>query len=121
MGGRFIPKTSLMRRWQRNRRRSGQTLTEYALIMAYISVVAIQAMDNIAISATESLIDVNCGLIIAQVRNPNLSDTENSVIEYDAVLSYLAAYNYGNFSDADKAKIFQSCYSHMVQTIYASS
>ena len=109
MNVRFNLGTSLAQRRRRNRRRSGQTLTEYGLILAYVSVVVIQVMDGIAVSSTESYIDANCSLIIAQ----SSSTTQAQA----AILAYLETYNYGNFSTADKTKIFNSCYATMTNAI----
>jgi Flp pilus assembly pilin Flp len=105
--------------WKRRarRRRSGQTLTEYGLILAYISVVAVQMMHNLAMSTTESMMTANCGLIIIQANNPSLSDADNKTGQLNAVLNYLSTYDYGNFSTEEKASMFATCLANAAQII----
>lgn len=101
----------------RRRQRSGQTLVEYALIMAYIAVVALQVMDTMSMYTTETLIEVDCDLLMTQVRNPDLSADQNRALELAAILNFLSNYNYGHYSDSEKATIFLDCYEHMANIV----
>ena len=104
-------------RGRKRQRRSGQTLVEYALLLAYISVVAIQVLDTISLYTTEALIQADLGLLIAQVHNPNLPPAEDKAQELAAVLNFLANYNYGHFDSDQQAKIFTDCYERMANVI----
>jgi Flp pilus assembly pilin Flp len=108
MNGRFIAGNLLARR-RRNRRRSGQTLVEYGLILAYVSVAVIQVMTNLSIYSTETYIDTNCDLIIAQ--------SSSEAQAQASIITYLETFNYGNYSTADKTIIFNSCYTTMMNNL----
>jgi len=114
-------KTMCKNRTRRNRhRRAGQTLTEYALLLAYISVVLIQVLDNLSVYTTETLMEADCGLLIAQTHNPNLSAAEDQAVELIAVANFIVNYNYGHFDAQQIATIESDTYSHMANIILSS-
>jgi Flp pilus assembly pilin Flp len=72
------------------RNRRGQTLVEYALILAYISVVSMQVLDFLGFAAQKDYVYVNCVAIVANTNNQNISATQNQSNEMTAVNNYLA-------------------------------
>lgn len=109
MNGHFHSRTSLSLARRRRHRRSGQTLVEYALLLAYIAVAVVQVLSNLSIYTTETYIDTNCSLII--------SENSSEASAQSAVLAYLESYDYGNYSTAQKTAIFNKCYDTMMSTI----
>ena len=70
--------------------RRGQTLVEYALIIAYVSVVSMQAMSYLGFIAQKQYVYVNCTAIVANTNNASISSTQNQANEMTAVNNYLA-------------------------------
>jgi len=68
----------------------GQTLVEYALIIAYISVVSLQAMDYLGFIAQKQYVYVNCVAIVANTNNQQIASSLNQSNEMTAVNNYLA-------------------------------
>jgi Flp pilus assembly pilin Flp len=56
----------MMHRFQNNRTRRGQTLVEYALILAFISVVAISVLINLGNTIRSTFSKINSQLEVAQ-------------------------------------------------------
>jgi Flp pilus assembly pilin Flp len=83
----FKKKVSFLRRL---RSRRGQTLVEYALIMAYISVVSMQAMDYLGFATTKDYVYINCVAIVANTNNQSIPTAQNQSNEMTAVNNYLA-------------------------------
>jgi Flp pilus assembly pilin Flp len=80
----------------RRHQRSGQTLTEYALILAYISVLAMQALHYLGEIIQEEYISNQCAFIAAQyyaahsndpTTNGYSSSMKNAVLL--AIINYL--------------------------------
>jgi Flp pilus assembly pilin Flp len=69
--------------------RRGQTLVEYALILAYISVVSMQVLDYLGFATTQQIAYVNCVAIVANTNNQSLPAAANESAEMTAVNNYL--------------------------------
>jgi len=75
---------------KRLRNRRGQTLVEYCLILAYISVVSMQALDYLGFIAQKQYVYVNCVTIVANTNNQGIPSSANQSNEMTAVTNYLA-------------------------------
>ena len=103
------PKLRITLARRRHRRRSGQTLVEYALLLAYISIIIINGMQQLSVGTTESLIDADLGLAI--------STSSSKAAAQAAVLTFLDSYNYGNYSAAQRTAIYNTCYTNAMNII----
>lgn len=84
---------------KQRRVRSGQTLTEYALILAYVSLLCMQALHYVGEIVHEEYVSNTCAFVVAQTYAANVNlgggKTANSVNAacIRAVLAYLADQN----------------------------
>jgi len=87
------PKLLHRRPW----RRRGQTVTEYALILAYVGILTIQAMDALSFATRKEFISTNCSLIVGRMQGQS---KDKQMAAVDAYLTDPA-----NWQHADINKI----------------
>jgi hypothetical protein len=98
---------TLRRQRKYRRSKSGQTLTEYALILAYVSLLCMQALHYLGEIIHEEYVSNQCAFIVAQTYAANVNlgggKTANSVNAacIRAVLAYLATPS--TWQDCDEA------------------
>lgn len=101
--------------WGRRNRRRGQTLTEYVLLIAYISIFTLQAMDSMSFTTKKEYVITNCSLIVGQMQN------RSKVAQLAAVIEYLTAQStWGNADPAQVAKAQAQILATMIDVIYGS-
>jgi Flp pilus assembly pilin Flp len=98
---------------RRTVRQRGQTMTEYALIIAYVSLFTLQALQNLAFITTKEYVYTNCSLIVGNMQGQN-SDSQMSAVD-----TYLSDPNSWKHADASKiASAVAEIHNTMHTTIY---
>jgi Flp pilus assembly pilin Flp len=98
---RISPASRLARR---HRQRGGQTLTEYALILAYIAVLAVQMLHNLGVATTRTFLQTNAALIISQNYRTDVARAQNIANQEAAVVNFLNAYPFQGQSPSESAE-----------------
>lgn len=106
-------------RFFRNRR--GQTLVEYALLLAYISVVCMQVMSLMGFVARKQYMYVTAVAIVAKTNNQNISAAANRAAEMSAVASFLSqSSNWGNVPASWASAGYTEVYNKIYAIVYSS-
>jgi hypothetical protein len=110
---RFLRATSPKLLHRRPSRRRGQTLVEYVLILAYVGVFTIQAMESLAFITVKEYVYTNCTLIIGNMQG------QSQTKQMSAVDNYLSDPSIWQHADANKiASAVSEVHATMHKTIY---
>ena len=118
-----FPKSGLPLFFGRRHRqtRRAQTLVEYALIMAYISVVSMQAMSYLGFIAQKQYVYVNCVTIVANTNNQNVPTATNQANEMTAVSNYVSASStWRNYPSTWSGPAATAIYNQVYNIVYSN-
>jgi hypothetical protein len=88
IGSRFYSRRRVARR--------GQTMTEYVLLLAYLSLITLQALQNLGFITAKEYVIANCSLIVGNMQGQSPDS------QYTAISNYLSdPHTWGN-ADASK-------------------
>ena len=104
---------------RRNRR--GQTLVEYALLLAYISVVSMQVLSLMSFVARKQYMYVTSVAIVANTNNQGIPDDVNKAREMAAVAAFLSqSSNWGNVPASWASAGYTEVYNRISGIVYGS-
>ncbi len=95
--------------------RRGQTLTEYGLLITYLCLFTIQAMQSMGFTTTKEYVITNCSIIVGRMQNRSQDD------QMSAVDAYLSDPSSWNNADSDKvAAAVQQIHDTLHHVIYGN-
>jgi len=98
---------------RRRSHRRGQTMTEYVLLLAYIGIFTVQAMESLSFITVKEYVYTNCTLIVGNMQG------QSQASQMSAVDNYLSNSNSWQHADANKiASAVTEIHSEMHQAIY---
>lgn len=111
----FRRKSSSLFSRRRSTQRRGQTMVEYTLILAYITIVSLQALQNLSFITLKTYNFTNCSLIVGSKQGQN-PDTVMAAV--DIYLSDPSHWQQGNVNQI--ASAVTELHDHFHVVLYGS-